>query len=422
MNTLGLAALGGALWWLSRLNRNPDGAGFRDKSGRFHPIRSSEWYQPSLLDAPETTRPPQTAVPPQTAPPAEEARTRSGARAKPTARALSGPSWKPSSYYSDVWRKEYPSDQYNTEGVRVLVQRANVETAQNIQYVAWYSVRIVHSGKVEKDFGSSWGGEVYEPTKALAIEEAKKLARQQGGQLVRKADESAAVRSRRERLSGADVKRAEALQAGREAAKPSGSSSATARAERLRALEAKRREEVAAQSSSVRFHLQEAAMAGGGVMTARRRSGLRTRDRQIRKSFALSDEADSFARRAAYQEARARDLAASEAKVAGGLLTVGSRVHLWYTWGYGQYEGTGTIVKRLKNGWSVKLEQSRISGVPSPNFPRPKLGDWVAWSTNRTPITYPAAGDKGYTADRPKYPRTGIDGVYVDDRLLPVTM
>lgn len=57
MNPLGLAALGGALWWLSRLNRNPDGAGFRDKNGRFHPIRSSEWYQPSLLDHPEPTRP-----------------------------------------------------------------------------------------------------------------------------------------------------------------------------------------------------------------------------------------------------------------------------------------------------------------------------------------------------------------------------
>ena len=57
MNPLGLAALGGALWWLSRLNRNPDGAGFRDKNGRFHPIRSSEWYQPSLLDQPETARP-----------------------------------------------------------------------------------------------------------------------------------------------------------------------------------------------------------------------------------------------------------------------------------------------------------------------------------------------------------------------------
>ena len=54
-----------AAWvWLSRLNRNPAGAGFRDKSGKFHPIRKSEYYQPSLLDEPEATRPPQTAVPP----------------------------------------------------------------------------------------------------------------------------------------------------------------------------------------------------------------------------------------------------------------------------------------------------------------------------------------------------------------------
>lgn len=402
-------ALGGAFWWLSRLNRNPDGAGFRDKAGRFHPIRSSEWYQPSLLGEPETARP--------AAPRADVARTRSGPRSKSTAQALSGPSWKPSNYYSDVWRAEYPSDQYNTEGVRVLVQRANVETADNMQYVAWCSVRIVHSGKVEKDFGDSWQGERYAATKAEAIEKAKQLARELGAQLVRKADESAAVRSRRERLSGADVKRAEALHARREAA----SATAAARAERLRALEAKRRDEVAARSSSVRFHTQGAAMSAGGVNTARRRSGLRTRDRQIRKSFALADEADSFARRAAYQEARAQALAASEAKVAGGPLSLGSRVHLWYTSGYGQYEGIGTIVKRLKNGWSVMLQQDRLSGVPSPYDPRGKQGEWQDLDTDRTPETYPAAGDKGYTANREKYPRTGIDGVYVNGRLVPVT-
>jgi hypothetical protein len=260
-------ALGGALWWLSHANRNPTGAGFRDRSGRFHPIRSSEWYQPSLLDVPET-------VPP-------------------------------------------------------VIEPAPVSVS------------------------------------------------------------------------------------------PSGSAAAAALAERLRALEAKRRDEVAARSSSVRFHLREAAMAGGGVMTARRRSGLNTRDRQIRKSFALADEADSFARRAAYQEARAQALAASEEKVSGGPLSVGSRVHLWYTWGYGQYEGIGTIVKRLKNGWSVKREQSRSTAVPSPMHPRPKEGEWE--DETLTPMTYPAAGDKGYTANRAKYPKTGIDGVYVNGRLVPVT-
>lgn len=57
MNMFGFVAIGGALWWLSSLHRNPDGAGFRDKSGRFHPIRSSEWYQPSLLDLPENGAP-----------------------------------------------------------------------------------------------------------------------------------------------------------------------------------------------------------------------------------------------------------------------------------------------------------------------------------------------------------------------------
>ena len=59
---IGPALVIGAAWyWLSSLNRNPTGAGYRDKSGKFHPIRNSEWYQPSLLDEPETTRPAQTA-------------------------------------------------------------------------------------------------------------------------------------------------------------------------------------------------------------------------------------------------------------------------------------------------------------------------------------------------------------------------
>lgn len=49
--------LAAAWYWLSRPNRNPTGAGFRDKSGKFHPIRNSEWYQPALLDEPEKPRP-----------------------------------------------------------------------------------------------------------------------------------------------------------------------------------------------------------------------------------------------------------------------------------------------------------------------------------------------------------------------------
>jgi hypothetical protein len=63
MNPIGLAVVGGALWWLSRVNRNPTGAGYRDKSGKFHPIRNSKWYQPSLLDEPETkARTPRSVV------------------------------------------------------------------------------------------------------------------------------------------------------------------------------------------------------------------------------------------------------------------------------------------------------------------------------------------------------------------------
>jgi hypothetical protein len=49
--------LAAAWYWLSRPGRNPKGAGFRDKSGKFHPIRNSEYYQPSLLDEPEEPRP-----------------------------------------------------------------------------------------------------------------------------------------------------------------------------------------------------------------------------------------------------------------------------------------------------------------------------------------------------------------------------
>ena len=67
MNPIGLAVVGGALWWLSSLHRNPDGAGFRDKNGRFHPIRSSEWYQPSLLDEVETVPPVSEPEPTRTA-------------------------------------------------------------------------------------------------------------------------------------------------------------------------------------------------------------------------------------------------------------------------------------------------------------------------------------------------------------------
>lgn len=213
----------GALWYLTRLRRNPDW--ITDAQGRHHPLRAGDGragdptpYDPAKVGE----KGPRRAVSPATAPPAEVARTRSGARAQPTAQALSGPSWRPSNYYSDVWRAEYPSDEGFIEGVRVLVQRANVSVPEDMQYVAWRSIRAVQSGKVLKDFGDEWKGERYAATKAEAIEKAKELARESGGQLVRKADESALVRSRRERLSGADVKRAAALQARREAAKPRG--------------------------------------------------------------------------------------------------------------------------------------------------------------------------------------------------------
>jgi hypothetical protein len=138
----------------------------------------------------------------------------------PTAQTLPGPSWKPSNYFSDVWRAEYPTDQEQIEGVRVLVQRANVPVQPKMQYVSWYSIRLAKAGVVLKDFGESWEGERYAATKSEAIETAKVLARRAGAQLTRKRDESALVRGRRERLSGADVKRADALKARREAAKP----------------------------------------------------------------------------------------------------------------------------------------------------------------------------------------------------------
>lgn len=92
MNPLGLAVVGGALWWLSRLNRNPDGAGFRDKNGRFHPIRSSEWYQPSLLEVPETV---QRSSRPKQAPAVRRTATRG-------VQASSAPTVAPAKNYAEV--------------------------------------------------------------------------------------------------------------------------------------------------------------------------------------------------------------------------------------------------------------------------------------------------------------------------------
>jgi len=64
MNPLAsIGVLAAAWYWLSRPERNPTGAGYRDKSGKFHPIRNSEWYQPSLLSEADTTQPTLRPVP-----------------------------------------------------------------------------------------------------------------------------------------------------------------------------------------------------------------------------------------------------------------------------------------------------------------------------------------------------------------------
>ena len=185
MNPLGLAALGGALWWLSRLSRNPDGAGFRDKNGRFHPIRSSEWYQPSLLDHPEPTLPSASAERPAAPTPA--------ARAEPA--SLAG-SWKPSPYYVDVWRREYPSNAIGIRSVRAVVQALKEPRQRGRDYVVYLQLRRDR----DSEYSANWPFEIAAATKGEAIKVAQDALTRHDAVITRTKGEAPWIRGRREAM------------------------------------------------------------------------------------------------------------------------------------------------------------------------------------------------------------------------------